>query len=580
VLDGGDSSTSSGVTLDPDGGIILNSGSQQFYYMWIANNDHGWVSKYDTRTAKEVARYWSVIPKDCANSTGPPCTAGNLQPQLVSCPGGMTPPACATDLGQSNPSRTAIDLYGDVWIANRAVGTAGSVTKIANDISSCIDRNGDGKITTSHDIDGDGKIDPTVCTGTCPGATCDCEMVMPPPGSKLDPLAYDECVLFSTPIGTNGDGDIAGRGIAISRGAIEGGAGDVWVANHHEQKVYKLNNLNGQIVPADTMGHMSLDLSIKPYGLIVDSQQRLWVVKVPSAPVEMDLIDTTTGAFIAQDIKGPANCGSYALGIDGKDRFWVPGWSTNTSSACRYDRATDTWTHFDFTGTMCNGGHVYGRPRGIAVDDMGRVYMDVDTDLTGNGMSQVIRFDAETGTLIPFGTANCIDATDSLTSGGIGIALDGDGHPWVNNNSGNAMKVDKDTGAITRTAQQPSGLYTYSDFTGYELRKFTAPRGTYQKDFTGCSMDTRWRRIAWTADTPPGTTVQVFIKVGNTVADLNNTATMQYGPFTMSPADLDAAGVPHGLMARVTFVLLSMNGMSTPVLTGFDVYWLCSVSPG
>jgi hypothetical protein len=353
------------------------------------------------------------------------------------------------------------------------------------------------------------------------------------------------------------------------------------VANHHEARIYKLNNANGQIVPANAGGDMFIQLPIKPYGLIVDSQQRLWAVQVPSAPVHVSLIDTATGAFIAPDIGAPANCGSYALGIDGKDRFWVPGWSTNTPSACRYDRATDTWTHFDFSGTMCNGGNTFQRPRGIAVDDMGRVYMDVDMDLsTQAGMSQVIRFDAETGTVIPFGTASCIDATDGLTAGGIGIALDGDGNPWVNNNSGNAMKVDKDTGAITRTPQQPGGLYTYSDFTGYELRKFTAPRGTFTKDFLGCSKDTRWRKIAWTADTPPGTSVQVFIKVGNSIADLSNTATMQYGPFTSSPVDLEAAGVPHALYARVQFVLLSMNGMSTPVLTGFDVYWLCSIEPG
>jgi hypothetical protein len=576
VLDGGDGSTASGVKLDPNGNIVLNSGSQQFFFMWIANNEQGWVSKYDTRTAKEVGRYWSVVPKDCANSAGPPCAGGALQPLLT------------YDQG-NNPSRTAIDLNGDVWIANRAVGHQGSVTKIANDVSGCIDRNGDGKIETSKDLDGDGNIDPTICVNG------ECEMIMPT--NKNDPLTYDECVLFSTPIATRcstandcvdpnawactngvctGGTDVQVRGIAISKGQIEGGPGDIWAANYNEKHIYKLNNVNGQMVPTDGVSapFITITYPFGPYGLIVDSQQRLWAVKYPSAPVDVALIDTTTGAVIDPDIQSPADCGSYALGIDGKDRFWVPGWSVNASVACRYDRATNTWQKFDLSNQQCVGGGAqpFGRPRGIAVDDMGQVYMSADSP-----GAQLIRFDAETGAVIPFGTAPCIDATDTNTNTSIGVALDGDGNPWVNNYSGNAMKVDKVTGAVTKTAQQPAGLYTYSDFTGYELRNFTAPRGTYTKDFMGCSMQTDWKKIEWTAVTPSGTAIQVFVKVGDTQADLSNPATMQYGPFTTSPTDLDAAGVPHKQWARVIFVLLTNNGMTTPVLTGYDFVWSCSI---
>ena len=213
--------------------------------------------------------------------------------------------------------------------------------------------------------------------------------------------------------------------------------------------------------------------------------------------------------------------------------------------------------------------------RGIAVDDQGQVYMSADTP-----GAQLIRFDAETGALIPFGAMPCIDATDGNTRLSIGVALDGDGNPWVNNNSGNAMKIDKVTGAVTRTAQQAAGLYTYSDFTGYQLRKFTAPRGTYRKDFEGCSDMSGWREITWLADVPAGTSIQVFVKVGATRADLDNTATMRYGPFTASPVDLVAAMIPKARFIRVEFVLQSTNGMSTPVLKAFDVTWSCVIEPG
>src|SRR5262245_60650379 len=40
-LDGGDNSSGTGVKLDPSGYIVLNTGSSEFYYMWIANDSNG-----------------------------------------------------------------------------------------------------------------------------------------------------------------------------------------------------------------------------------------------------------------------------------------------------------------------------------------------------------------------------------------------------------------------------------------------------------------------------------------------------------------------------------------------------------
>lgn len=80
-----------------------------FSLIWVANSPEGTVSKIDTRTAKELARY----------RTGP--------------------------TEKSNPSRTAVSLQGFVAVANRK----GSVTVIAPHLGKCEDRNGDGKITTS-----------------------------------------------------------------------------------------------------------------------------------------------------------------------------------------------------------------------------------------------------------------------------------------------------------------------------------------------------------------------------------------------------------------------------------------------
>jgi hypothetical protein len=98
-----------GVVLNDDGHITLDSSRTEHHYVWIANTSQGTISKVDTRSFEEVARYL----------TGPN-GAGN------------------------DPSRTSVNTYGDVFVGNRG---GRSVTKISS--GNCVDRNGDGVIRTS-----------------------------------------------------------------------------------------------------------------------------------------------------------------------------------------------------------------------------------------------------------------------------------------------------------------------------------------------------------------------------------------------------------------------------------------------
>lgn len=72
--------------------LQLNKSAEVFPYIWIANAGEGTLSKIDTRTGQEIARY----------RTGPDSS--------------------------TSPSRTAIDKEGNCWVANRGNGT---VVKIA-----------------------------------------------------------------------------------------------------------------------------------------------------------------------------------------------------------------------------------------------------------------------------------------------------------------------------------------------------------------------------------------------------------------------------------------------------------------
>ncbi|HYI03095.1 hypothetical protein [Hyalangium sp.] len=556
-LTGGDN-----VQVDPDGDIVLGGGRTELAFAWIANNDQNTVSKYDTRTGKEVGRYHAAIPID--GRTKPDGTVGY--------PNGLR-----GNVG-NNPSRTAVDLFGDVWVANRAQSTQGSVTKIANSKAFCVDRNGNGAIDTSEDKNNDGAISLNPADG---------EMIFPT--DWADPNQYDECMLFSTPVGPPGNGTIKARAMAISAG-LEGTAGDVWVGVHNENAAIKLDPVTGQQVPVNAAGQLKVTIPFGPYGAAIDSQQRLWMVSSGLSPARLALIDTNAGALIRGDIIPPMTSGNYGIAVDGQDRVWVAGWSAG-AKAFRYAHPPGTgstlgaWTEFDFTNAVSQINTKIRRPRGIAADEQGFIWMSSDLNTSNASSSQLIAFNGNDGTLKRFnypgvGMVDFIDATDSRTREAIGVGLDTDGHAWVNNRSGNALRVHRETGEILRTAQQGNGLYTYSDFTGYQLRNFTAPLGSYRQTFTApeCGTETIWRYLVWDAVVPPRTSIQAFVTVSNDQAELTDPR-LRKGPFNSSPADLRAAGVPKGRFLRVEFVLRSEDRQSqlTPKLKSFDVNYECEI---
>ncbi|MFN0061214.1 MAG: hypothetical protein ACKVPX_01665 [Myxococcaceae bacterium] len=576
TLDGGGGSSGQGVGLSPDGGIILNQNQSALRYAWIANSGNGWVSKYDTSAPlpdgglPEVARYYSVVPRNGVNGG-----ALNLA------------------YNQNNsPSRTALDLNGDVWIANRAAtdGVQGSVTKIATDSpAGCIDRNGNNTIETSSDLDGDGIIE----TG---------EFIVP--SSASNAATYDECVLFSTAVGNSGAG-VKARGLAVAQGS-EGSAGDIWVVLHNTQNVVKLDVGTGALREIQP-GVTSLNIGFGGYGAAVDRLQRLWVVETLADRLAM--VDTNTGVLTApitapgtmQNQSGGSYTGgvaSYGIAIDGSNRVWLAGF-TRWARAFRYDHALGEWRAFDYQGTNCQRPSdatqtALGRGRGIAADRFGNIWMSADKQgSTNTNAAQLIGFNADTGAIKQFtGGHNCIDgfSNSPATNQSIGVGLDQDDNIWINNFGGNVMKIHRDTGAVNRSFNQGGNLYSYSDFTGYQLRNFTAPFGSYRQLLQGCAPETEWRTLRWDADTPAETAIEVFLNVGNTLAEVNSSPQI-FGPFRQIgpgsslgspttptfPIDLMATNastgtpVAQGRYLRVEFRLRTDDRQTSPVLRSFSI---------
>src|SRR5262249_34577768 len=237
------------------------------------------------------------------------------------------------------------------------------------------------------------------------------------PSSATDPTTYDDCVLFSTPVGSGPGGDVKVRALAISQGAFEtGSAGDIWAGVYSDQKFFKLNSVDGRILPVSPDGGVSVSLSFGPYGAAVDRQQRLWTL--PPGVAQLALIDTRTGRLVTDQILPTppvTTAGAYGIAIDGRDRVWLPGYGVGPY-AYRYDHGPGldagigTWTEFDFTAARSQTGSPFGQGRGIAVDDQGFVWMS--GYYTTSAVAQLIGFNAQDGGVKKFGSADFIDATD------------------------------------------------------------------------------------------------------------------------------------------------------------------------
>ena len=164
-----------GVNRDINGWLKLDSTHTIFNYLWIANasdlGSAGTASKIDSKTVREVARYLTVTCFSLKTGSTAACDGTNgcctmddwtrYQDRKNKRP---ESPHQAVQKGQNYPSRTSVDFNGDLFISNRAFGGQSSVSKISATLPGCIDRNHNGRIDTSSDVNLNGVIDPD-CNG-------------------------------------------------------------------------------------------------------------------------------------------------------------------------------------------------------------------------------------------------------------------------------------------------------------------------------------------------------------------------------------------------------------------------------
>ncbi|MBI4701003.1 MAG: hypothetical protein HY744_07570 [Deltaproteobacteria bacterium] len=376
-LDGG-SAGAGGADFDahvPEGGNMCPGNVQSF--IWISNTGEGTLSKVCTVNAQEVARYFT-------------------SPQQA----------------DGDPSRTSVNLHGDMVVTNRSPKTGtSSVTKFAGDIKDCVDRNDNGVIDTSFGP------------------------------AEVKPWGEDECMLWNTPLG---GGDIGARATAWDgkEDPETGLGGHVYIGAMMNRTVYQLDGDSGQILgqAVTALGH---------YGGAIDNKGNFWTVDM-NCTVGLCQIERISVDDLNKHETHAVHCG-YGISVDAKGRIWNAGMNAFAGGGCvsRFDPATaeNVWAD---TGAM-------DFDRGVAVG----IALSAGSVWAASTNGDLIQVDME--------TVKVVKRQHIGAEAMVGVAVDYQGFVWTVSQGGNAAhKVHPVSWEIT-TVPIGKEPYTYSDMTGMQL---------------------------------------------------------------------------------------------------------------
>lgn len=413
--------------------LQLSGTSQTEPFIYIANHRYGTVSKVDTLTAKEVARY-PVCLNNVGNTNLCPSNNANTKPHSY----------CDWAAKGHCPSRTAVDLNGDVWVANRAFGHMPSVTKIAGAFDRCVDRNGNGIIETSMDTSGNGRIDITESES------------MPESGTGEWRGQSDECLLFTVPVGSNN---------ALARGLAVDGKNNIWVGMYNTGLVHKLRNSDGGQIGQYTNGSTV-------YGLAADGLGFIYNSEIGNGRIRK--MNADTGQLLAT-IDTPRS--TYGLAVEGTTQVvWLGIWE-QYGAVLKVDFAKNSWTMYQnpqWSNT--------GRTRGVAIDNDGYVWV------SNFDQNKVGKFDPTTNTWV---------GSYAVGSGPIGVAIDSADKVWTANSGNSATRIDPDTGARLDTPELGIEPYSYSDMTGYQLTQAVVQQGSWTGVIDSEVEGRGWGTVVW-----------------------------------------------------------------------------------
>jgi len=494
-----DSGTLTNTQHNPSNQIVLGrTPVSKTTIVWATNYRYGWVVRLDSTTGKQTGRYDAALVSINGQATG-------AQASKTYCDFGTV---------GNCPGRVAVDTRGDVWIVNRAFGKQGTFSKFSGDLAHCIDRNNNGVIDTSKDMNNDGIINPD------------------------DPTEFfgqnDECILTTIPVGPT---NMWPRGVAVDR------RGKIWVGTHQDGKIYRYNPDEPVALEATvTVGGNPYSLATGGgYVFVSSSSGGTRRVNIDTLQVQTVNCPGTYGIVASPD-GNSAYLGSYFAGSAG---WYKADFVANTctfyagpsrTTAMTLDLNLNVWSANYDAGTLSkytNTGTLLGTyaagslPHGLSVDFQGNIWGIVH----GPTPHHMIKLNPNTGATI---------ASPSIAGPG-------------------AYDYDP---------------YIYSDFTGVQVDRI-APYtrvGSWDGIYDGGVPNIPWSKVVWNtepqASIPTETSLQVLARAANTLAELGS------APYTV----VTNGGMLSGIKGRYVQVRTELKGPGflTPVMSDVSVTGPCA----
>ncbi|KFB74183.1 MAG: Streptogramin lyase [Candidatus Accumulibacter phosphatis] len=336
--------------------LQLSSVGTTFPVLWVANAGEDTLSKIDTTTGKELARYRTFF--------------------------GSGPFANHTAFSGPAPSRSAVDINGNAYILNRHFdGGRPSLMKVLAE--GFIDRNANTTAETSTDGDISGSISSSETKDVVDDNSnghFDCAI---PPGTCE---SRDERVAWVTTFPAAEAGQL-GRALCI------GTDGNLWAGMYNSGHFYKIRASDGVILS----GPHSVPWN--PYGCLVDGAGILWSASLSGRLGRLDTSNPASVSFFddsSQNYGIALGNGKVYLGslsgfgfrefTPGPNTFTTPGGSKGfASTGISVDGSGNIWTGFYSGGgvkkyspagaELCSGASQSStETRGVIVDSDNNVW--------------------------------------------------------------------------------------------------------------------------------------------------------------------------------------------------------------
>ena len=472
-------------------------------FLW-APNENGTISKVCATTGKELGRY-RVVP-----------------PELPELPYS----------GEQNfgwPSRTTVCSDGSCWVANR---TAGTVVKIGLvEAGQWIDRNNDGIVQTSTDINGDGDIS----------------------DDEILPWGEDECVLYEVVLVARNEGVYYpgtytgpydpddGRGTSPCALAKDEND-DIWVGSKGRNRFFHITGAQPPALPSMVTIDQQVNVAPhRPFGAAIDRFGAIWSVGRDEGDVVR--IDPTTDPATIDRLP-PLPHMAYGLALDKLDHLFVTGYTTSMMSRIDIVNKTVDWSK-SLPGLVGS--------RGVACTD------DNDVWVANSGIDNITRYD-NSGVL-----KATIDETGAEPSG---VSVDVDGNVWVcNRMDEHVIRINPETNAfdINKKLLLSVGHYAYSDMNGSIHGCVATNEGVWTVVYDSKENDTIWDKVSWN-DQPGNPDSGEYEGATLAVSVQSSSDLVSFSDVEIAVNGAPLAATPMGRYLKVTVNFERTPGAPSPVL--------------